>query len=145
MRLDAVRVEYLDDPAEVDALDEEVYVGAPDVVAEHQEALLDALGLGQRYYEVPQVGQPVVDLDDDDRGVGGQRPEGLLVQDPLLGVRALDLALDLGDVALGQQLVAPVVAAWRAATLEGRAAVPVAAAADAQAAAVGPAVLQEPA
>lgn len=114
VRLYAVRVEYLEHPAKVDVLHEKVDVRAPDVVAEDEQGLLDAARLGQRDDEVAQVGQPVVHLDDDDGRVGGQGPEGLLVQDPLLGVDALDLPADLGDLRRAQELLQLVRAAARA-------------------------------
>lgn len=95
MCLYAVRIKYLHDPTEVDALDEIIYVGMPDVVTEHEQGLLYAPRLGQRNYEMPKIGQSRVNLHDDNRRIRRQRSERFLVVNFLLRVDTIDVLADL--------------------------------------------------
>lgn len=95
MCLYAVRIKYLHDPTEVDALDEIIYVGMPDVVTEHEQDLLYAPRLGQRNYEMPKIGQSRVNLHDDNRRIRRQRSERFLVVNFLLRVDTIDVLADL--------------------------------------------------
>lgn len=88
MSLYAVGIKYLHDATKVDALYEIVDVRMPDVVAEDKKGLLDPFRLGQRHYQVSEVGESRVHLNHYYRGVAGQRAEWLLVVHPLLVVRS---------------------------------------------------------
>lgn len=75
MSLYAVGIKYLHDATKVDALYEIVDVRMPDVVAEDKKGLLDPFRLGQRHYQVSEVGESRVHLNHYYRGVAGQRAE----------------------------------------------------------------------
>lgn len=92
MRLYAMRVKDLHDTTEVDTLYKIIDIRMPDVVAENEEDLLDALSLSQRDDQVPQVGETCVHLDHYYGGVDGQRTKCLLVVHLLLVIRPLYVA-----------------------------------------------------
>lgn len=63
MRLDAVRIKDLHDPAKVDALHEVIDIRVPNVVAKYEKGLLDVLSLRQWDDKVAQICEPCVNLD----------------------------------------------------------------------------------
>lgn len=88
MSLYAVRVKYLHDATKVDALDEIVDVRVPNVVTKDQKRLLDSFGLGQRDYQMSEVGESRVHLNHYDRSVASQRAERLFVVHSFLRIRS---------------------------------------------------------
>lgn len=75
MSLYAVGIKYLHDATKVDTLYEIVDVRMPDVVTEDQKGLLDPFRLGQRHYQVSEVGESRVHLNHYYRSVASQRAE----------------------------------------------------------------------
>jgi len=98
MRLDAVWIKDLHDPAEIDALHEVIDIGMPDIMTEYEKGLLNVPSLCQRHDKMPEISEPRVHLDDDNRGVAGQWTERLLVVHFLLGVCLLDFVPDFCDL-----------------------------------------------
>lgn len=87
MSLYAMGIKYLHDATKVDTLYEIIDVRMPDVVTEDEKGLLDPFRLGQRYYQVSEVGESRVHLNHYYRSVASQRTERLLVVHSLLVVR----------------------------------------------------------
>lgn len=108
MRLDAVRIKNLHDPTKVDALNEIIDVRIPYVVAKDEKCLLNSFGLRQRNDQVSQVGQSLVDLNDDDWRIGCQWTKRFLVVNLLFGVYPIDVTTDILDLEIRQCTGRPV-------------------------------------
>ena len=98
MRLNAVRIKYLHNSAEIDTLDKIVDIWIPNIVAEHEKRLFDAFRLGEGNYQMTQIYQPGMHLDNDHRSVRRQGPERLFVVHLLFGIEPLDLPANFADV-----------------------------------------------
>lgn len=90
------RVEDLHDPGEVDALDEVVRLGIVVVVREHYQRRFYVPRLSKTYYEVAEVDDSCVHLNDDDQGVILNGAEDVLIVNRLLEVVLVNVSEDLG-------------------------------------------------